>query len=130
MLEMRVKNLTEKKLLYEAQLKSQQDETKEARVNLAEADEEIQHIIEKKRDLIKDLDKAMFNLRLKDNAKTTVNKNIEEQEEEKLKLGSQINRYRILIRQENQRNNELEENLRQCRQEKLQKILRMNLKKI
>ena len=34
MLEMRVKNLTEKKLLYEAQLKSQQDETKEARVNL------------------------------------------------------------------------------------------------
>lgn len=46
---MRVKNLTEKKLLYEAQLKSQQDETKEARVNLAEADEEIQHIIEKKR---------------------------------------------------------------------------------
>lgn len=115
MLEMRVKNLTEKKLLYEAQLKSQQDETKEARVNLAEADEEIQHIIEKKRDLIKDLDKAMFNLRLKDNAKTTVNKNIEEQEEEKLKLGSQINRFRILIRQENQRNNELEENLKQCK---------------
>ena len=121
MLEMRVKNLTEKKLLYEAQLKSQQDETKEARVNLAEADEEIQHIIEKKRDLIKDLDKAMFNLRLKDNAKTTVNKNIEEQEEEKLKLGSQINRYRILIRQENQRNNELEENLRQCKK-KLQNV--------
>ena len=40
------------------------------------------HIIEKKRDLIKDLDKAMFNLRWKDNAKTTVNKNMEEQEEE------------------------------------------------
>ena len=115
MLEMRVKNLTEKKLLYEAQLKSQQDETKEARVNLSEADLEIQHIIEKKRDLVKDLDKAMFNLRLKDNAKTTVNKNIEEQEEEKLKLGSQINRYRILIRQENQKNNELEENLKQCK---------------
>ena len=121
MLEMRVKNLTEKKLLYEAQLKSQQDETKEARVNLSEADLEIQHIIEKKRDLIKDLDKAMFNLRLKDNAKTTVNKNIEEQEEEKLKLQSQINRFRILIRQENQRNNELEENLRQCKK-KLQNV--------
>ena len=121
MLEMRVKNLTEKKLLYEAQLKSQQDETKEARVNLSEADLEIQHIIEKKRDLIKDLDKAMFNLRLKDNAKTTVNKNIEEQEEEKLKLRSQIGRYRILIRQENQRNNELEESLRQCKK-KLQNV--------
>ena len=121
MLEMRVKNLTEKKLLYEAQLKSQQDETKEARVNLSEADLEIQHIIEKKRDLIKDLDKAMFNLRLKDNAKTTVNKNIEEQEEEKLKLQSQINRFRILIRQENQRNNELEESLRQCKK-KLQNV--------
>ena len=121
MLEMRVKNLTEKKLLYEAQLKSQQDETKEARVNLSEADLEIQHIIEKKRDLIKDLDKAMFNLRLKDNAKTTVNKNIEEQEEEKLKLMSQIGRFRILIRQENQRNNELEESLRQCKK-KLQNV--------
>ena len=34
MLEMRVKNLTEKKLLYEAQLKSQQDETKEARTKM------------------------------------------------------------------------------------------------
>ena len=121
MLEMRVKNLTEKKLLYEAQLKSQQDETKEARVNLSEADLEIQHIIEKKRDLIKDLDKALFNLRLKDNAKTTVNKNIEEQEEEKLKLMSQIGRFRILIRQENQRNNELEESLRQCKK-KLQNV--------
>ena len=121
MLEMRVKNLTEKKLLYEAQLKSQQDETKEARINLSEADLEIQHIQEKKRDLIKDLDKAMFNLRLKDNAKTTVNKNIEEQEEEKLKLLSQINRYRILIRQENQKNNELEESLRQCKK-KLQNV--------
>lgn len=121
MLEMRVKNLTEKKLLYGAQLKSQQDETKEARVNLAEADEEIQHIIEKKRDLIKDLDKALFNLRLKDNAKATVEKNIDEQDEEKLKLGSQINRYRILIKQENQRNNELEENLRNCKK-KLQNV--------
>ena len=121
MLEMRVKNLTEKKLLYEAQLKSQQDETKEARVNLSEADLEIQHIIEKKRDLIKDLDKAMFNLRLKDNAKSTVNKNIDEQAEEKLKLESQIGRFRILIRQENQRNNELEESLRQCKK-KLQNV--------
>ena len=63
----------------------------------------------------------MFNLRLKDNAKTTVNKNIEEQEEEKLKLRSQIGRYRILIRQENQRNNELEESLRQCKK-KLQNV--------
>lgn len=49
MLETRIKNLTEKKLLFEAQLKSQENETKEARINLAEADEEIQHIIEKKR---------------------------------------------------------------------------------
>ena len=54
----------------------------------------------------------MFNLRLKDNAKSTVNKNIDEQAEEKLKLESQIGRFRILIRQENQRNNELEESLR------------------
>ena len=115
MLETRVKNLAEKKLLYEAQYKSQQEETKEAKINLAEADEEIERIREKKRDLIKDLDKALFNLRLKDNAKSTVLKNIEEQEEEKLKLESQISRYRILIRNENLKNNELEDNLRQCK---------------
>jgi chromosome segregation ATPase len=115
MLETRVKNLAEKKLLYEAQLKSQQEETKEAKINLAEADEEIERIREKKRDLIKDLDKALFNLRLKDNAKSTVLKNIDEQEEEKLKLDSQISRYRILIRNENLKNNELEDNLRQCK---------------
>lgn len=58
MLEMRVKNLAEKKLLFEAQLKSQQAETKEARSNLADANEEIQNILNKKRTLIKDLDKA------------------------------------------------------------------------
>ena len=115
MLETLVKKKKKKKLLYEAQLKSQQEETKEAKINLAEADEEIERIREKKRDLLKDLDKALFNLRLKDNAKSTVLKNIEEQEEEKMKLDSQISRYRILIRNENLKNNELEDNLRQCK---------------
>ena len=113
LLEMRVKNLTEKKLLFDAQLKSQQEETKEARMNLAEANEEIQNICERKRNLIKDLDKTIFNMRSKDNAKITVLKNIEEQEEEKLKLDSQINRYRILIKNENAKNNELEDTLKQ-----------------
>jgi chromosome segregation ATPase len=112
MLEMRLKNLTEKKLLYEAQLKSQQEETKEARANLMEANEEIRNIMERKRNLLKDLEKTIFNLRSKDNAKATVLKNIEEQEEEKLKLLSQINRYRVLIRNENEKSNELSENLR------------------
>ena len=113
LLEMRVKNLTEKKLLFDAQLKSQHEETKEAKANLAEANEEIQNIIERKRNLIKDLDKTIFNMRAKDNAKITVLKNIEEQEEEKLKLESQINRYRILVRNENLKNNELEDTLKQ-----------------
>jgi chromosome segregation ATPase len=128
MLETRIKNLTEKKLLFEAQLKSQENETKEARINLAEADEEIQHIIEKKRDLVKDLDKAVFNLRLKDNAKNTVIKNIEEQEEEKLKLYSQISRYNILIKNGNVRNNELEDTLKQT-QRKLE-IVENNIKEL
>ena len=45
-------------------------------------------IIEKKRDLIKDLGKAMFNSRLKDNAKKAVNKHIEEQKEESNRVES------------------------------------------
>ena len=128
MLETRIKNLTEKKLLFEAQLKSQENETKEARINLAEADEEIQHIIEKKRDLVKDLDKAVFNLRLKDNAKNTVIKNIEEQDEEKLKLFSQISRYNILIKNGNIKNNELEDNLKQT--ERKLDIVQNNIKEL
>ena len=47
-LEMRLKNLTEKKLIYNAQIKSQENETKEAKLNLSEADEEIKKIMEKK----------------------------------------------------------------------------------
>ena len=113
LLEMRVKNLTEKKLLFDAQLKSQQEETKEARENLGEANNEIQSIVERKRNLIKDLDKTIFNMRSKDNARITVLKNIDEQEEEKLKLDSQINRYRLLVKTENNKNNELEDTLKQ-----------------
>jgi len=46
-----IKNFTEKKLLYEGQLKSQQFETHEAKVNLAEAQEETYKIVEKKENL-------------------------------------------------------------------------------
>ena len=85
-------------------------------------------LLKKKRDLVKDLDKAVFNLRLKDNAKNTVIKNIEEQEEEKLKLYSQISRYNILIKNGNVRNNELEDTLKQT-QRKLE-IVENNIKEL
>ena len=45
--------MTEKQILYQAQLKSQKEETKEARINLSEAQEEISNIIERKRNLLK-----------------------------------------------------------------------------
>ena len=60
---MRLKNLTEKKLIYNAQIKSQENETKEAKLNLSEADEEIKKIMEKKKQLIKEIDNAIYNLR-------------------------------------------------------------------
>ena len=107
MLETRVKNLNEKKHLFEAQLKSQQEETKEAKANLAEANEEIQNILERKRNLIKDYAKTVMNMRSKDNARATVEKNIREQEEEMMKLRSQIGRYRNLIETEMRKNEEL-----------------------
>ena len=44
-LEMRMKNLTEKKMLFQAQIESQEKETKEAKANLAEADEEIKLLL-------------------------------------------------------------------------------------
>ena len=114
-LEMRMKNLTEKKMLFQAQIESQEKETKEAKANLAEADEEIKKIIERKKQLVKDLNNAILNLELKDKAKVTVIKNIEEQEDEKIGINTQINRYKSLIRNENMKNNELEDNLRELK---------------
>ena len=114
-LEMRVKNLNEKKMLFQAQIESQEKETKEAKANLAEADEEIKKIIERKKQLVKDLNNAILNLELKDKAKVTVIKNIEEQEDEKISINTQINRYKNLIRNENMKNNELEDNLRELK---------------
>ena len=118
-LEMRLKNLTEKKLIYNAQIKSQENETKEAKLNLSEADEEIKKIMEKKKQLIKDLDNAIYNLSLKDNAKVIVIQNIEKQEDERIKINSEINGYKNLIRNENIKNNELEDNLRQLKKKLL-----------
>ena len=114
-LEMRMKNLTEKKMLFQAQIESQEKETKEAKANLAEADEEIKKIIERKKQLVKDLNNAILNLELKDKAKVTVIKNIEEQEDAKIGINTQINRYKSLIRNENMKNNELEDNLRELK---------------
>lgn len=124
MLETRVKNLTEKKLLFEAQLESQKEETAEATKNLAEANAEIQNILAKKRDLQKDYSKTVFNMHSKDNAKATVEKNINEQEEEKMKLRSQINRYKNLFDLELNKNgillatiNTHENNIKQTKKE-------------
>ena len=114
-LEMRVKNLNEKKMLFQAQIESQEKETKEAKANLAEADEEIKKIIDRKKQLVKDLNNAILNLELKDKAKVTVIKNIEEQEDEKISINTQINRYKSLIRNENMKNNEYEDNLRELK---------------
>jgi chromosome segregation ATPase len=99
-LEEQIKTLTEKKLLYEAQLKSQKEETSDARANLNEAQKEIENILERKRNLIKDWDKSLISMKTRDKALQVVRDNIAEQEGEKLKYNSQINRYSELIESE------------------------------
>ena len=99
-LEEQIKNLHEKKLLFEAQLKSQAKETQEARENLVEAHEEIKNIIEKKKVLLKDWNKAVISMKTKDKALQTVRENLSEQESDKLKYTSQISRYKELIQKE------------------------------
>lgn len=99
-LEEQIKNLHEKKLLFEAQLKSQAAETKEAKENLVEAQEEIRNIIEKKKIVLKDWNKAVISMKTKDKALQIVRENIKEQESDKLKYSSQISRYRELIQKE------------------------------
>jgi chromosome segregation ATPase len=107
-----IKNLTEKKLLYEAQLKSQKEETKEARQNLYEAQSEIENILERKRNLLKDWDKSLLSMKTRDKALQVVRDNIQEQESEKLKYTSQIARYNDLTQNEIFINNNLQHEIR------------------
>jgi len=107
-----IKNLTEKKLLYEAQLKSQKEETKEARQNLYEAQSEIENILERKRNLLKDWDKSLLSMKTRDKALQVVRDNIQEQESEKLKYTSQIARYNDLTQTEIFINNNLQHEIR------------------
>ena len=111
-LSQQIKNLTEKKLLYEAQLKSQKEETKEARENLSEAQSEIENILERKRNLLKDWDKSLISMKTRDKALQVVRDNIQEQESEKLKYTSQISKYSDLIQNEIFVNNNLQHEIR------------------
>lgn len=99
-LEEQIKTLSEKKQLYDAQLKSQKDETREARENLNEAQSEIENIQERKRNLLKDWDKSLISMKTRDKALQVVRDNISEQEGENLKYTSQLNRYDELIHNE------------------------------
>lgn len=111
-LEDQIKTLTEKQILYQAQLKSQKEETKEARQNLMEAQTEIENIQERKRNLLKDWDKSLISMKTRDKALQVVRENITEQEGEKLKYRSQINRYNDLIQNEIFKNNNLRHEIR------------------
>ena len=95
-----IKNLSEKKLLYEGQLKSQQSETQEARINLSEAQEETQKIMERKKNLLKDWNKSLISMKSRDKALEVVRDNIKEQEDERIKVKQQIYRYTELFNKE------------------------------
>lgn len=111
-LEEQIKNLTEKKLLYKSQLESQQEETRDARSNLAEAQSEIENIQERKRNLLKDWDKSLISMKTRDKALQVVRDNINEQEGEKLKYTSQLSKYADLIQNEIYINNNLQHEIR------------------
>lgn len=111
-LEDQIKTLTEKQILYQAQLKSQKEETAEARHNLSEAHVEIENILERKRNLLKDWDKSLISMKTRDKALQVVRENIIEQEGEKLKYRSQIVRYGDLIQNEIFSNNNLQHEIR------------------
>jgi len=91
-----IKIMTEKKQLYDGQLKSQVYETQQAKDSLNEANEEIQIIMERKKNMLKDWDKSVISMKSRDKALSLVRQNIQEQDGEKLKLKSQIHRYNEL----------------------------------
>ena len=99
-LEEQIKNLHERKLLFEAQLKSQEAQTKEARENLSEAQEEIRNILEKKKAILDNWNKAVISMKAKDKAMQAVLEDIKEAESDKIKFSSQISKYKELIQKE------------------------------
>jgi len=125
-LDEQVKILTEKKLLYEAQLKSQQNETADARLNLRDAQREIENILERKRNLMKDWDKSLISMKTRDKALQVVRDNITEQEGEKLKYTSQITRYNEMIQNEIFENNKLNFEIRKVQMK--QKVIDNQIK--
>merc|ERR1712032_127674 len=125
-LDEQVKILTEKKLLYEAQNKSQQNETAEARLNLRDAQREIENILERKRNLMKDWDKSIISMKTRDKALQVVRDNIKEQEGEKLKYSSQITRYNEMIQNEIFENNKLNFEIRKSQMK--QKVIDNQIK--
>jgi len=102
-----IKILTEKKQLYDGQLKSQLYETEQAKESLNEANAEIEIIMERKKNLLKDWDKSIISMKSRDKALSLVRQNIQEQDGEKLKLRSQIHRYSELISTEDFNYNEI-----------------------
>jgi len=125
-LDEQVKILTEKKLLYEAQYKSQQNETSDARANLRDAQREIENILERKRNLMKDWDKSLISMKTRDKALQVVRDNIKEQEGEKLKYSSQITRYNEMIQNEIFQNNTLNFEIRKSQMK--QKVIDNQIK--
>lgn len=124
-LEEKIKNLHEKKLLFEAQLKSQVNQTKEARMNLVEAEEEIKNIIDKKNSLYDNWNKAVISMKAKDKAMQAVMEDINITESDKVKFSSQINKYRELIQKEIFKFSELEHeiNLIKLRQQSTDQLI-------
>lgn len=99
-LEEQIKNLHEKKLLFKEQLRSQVDQTKHARENLLDAQDEIRNIREKKKSNLESWNKAVISMKAKDKAMQAVLEDIQETESDKIKFTSQINKYKELIQKE------------------------------
>jgi len=97
---LQIASKTESKYLFTSQLKQQEEETREAKQYLEEANREIEIVKERKKNYLNDWDKSIVSMRTRDKALQVVRENIKEQEGEKLEFSSQNHRYRELIQKE------------------------------
>ena len=93
---------------------------------MRDAQREIENILERKRNLVKDWDKSLISMKTRDKALQVVRDNIKEQEGEKLKYTSQITRYNEMIQNEIFQNNTLNFEIRKSQMK--QKVIDNQIK--
>mmetsp|Transcript_3849 Transcript_3849/g.4213 ORF Transcript_3849/g.4213 Transcript_3849/m.4213 type:complete len:890 (+) Transcript_3849:56-2725(+) len=105
-----IKSLNERKALYQAQITSQREETEAATQTLKEAAEEMEKIQQSKKTLLDDWQKSLLGMQRRDKALQAIREELTRLDDSHVQVDSEINGYRLSIRKEHERSEQLKTN--------------------